>query len=90
MKQLNLKNVKIKNLIGIIPEPKHEDLLFEIVKFLYDENRMDGVFTLRETSLKTRIRISKELSEDLDELKKLGYITKLNNSKFEVMHHIWE
>jgi hypothetical protein len=90
MSPINIKNVKIKNLIGVISNPIYEDLLFEIVNFLSDENRMDGVFNVREASLKTRVRIKSDFVEDINELERLGYIEKLNYTKFEVKKHLWE
>jgi predicted transcriptional regulator len=90
MLSIEEKNVKIKNLIGIINNPKHEDLLFEIVNFLNDERRYDGEFKLRDVSLKTRVRIYSELSDDVDELVKQGYIEKLKYSSYRVIKHLWE
>jgi len=90
MLSIDEKNVKIKNLIGIINNPIHEDLLFEIVNFLNDERRYDGEFKLRDVSLKTRVRISSELSDDVDELVNRGYIEKLKYSSYRVIKHLWE
>jgi hypothetical protein len=93
MKSINQKNVKIKNLIGIIDNPTHEDLLFEIVSFLDNERRYEGTsaeFKTHEAFLKTRVRISSLLSEDLDELVKLGYLEKLKYSSYKVIKHLWE
>jgi hypothetical protein len=90
MKPLNQKIVKIKNLIGIIENPTLEDLLFEIVSFLDSERRYDSEFKTHEAFLKTRVRISSLLSEDLDELVKLGYLEKLKYSNYRVIKHLWE
>jgi hypothetical protein len=90
MKRLNQKKVKIKNLIGIVDNPTLEDLLFEIVYFLDNERRYDDEFKTHEAFLKTRIRISSLLSEDLDELVKLGYLEKLKYSNYKVIKHLWE
>jgi len=83
-------NVKIKNLIGIINNPTYEDLLFEIVNFLNDEKRYDGEFKLKDVALKTRVRISSELSDDVDKLVELGYLEKLKYSSYRVIKHLWE
>lgn len=90
MKSIDTKNVKIKNLIGIIEKPSYEDLLFEIVKFLSDEGRFDGEFKSRDVWLKTTIKINSEVSDDLEELVKLGYIEKLKYSSYKVIKHLWE
>lgn len=90
MKPIDINKVKIKNLIGITPEPIYEDLLFEIVSFLDAENNYEGEFKSRDVSLKTRTRISTDLIEDIEELIKLGYIEKLKYSSYRVIYHPWE
>jgi hypothetical protein len=90
MKPVDKNNVKIKNLIGIIENPTYEDLLFEIVNFLNDEQQYDGEFKTRDVFLKTRIRIKSDISDDLDELVKLGYLEKLKYSSYKVLKHNWE
>jgi hypothetical protein len=90
MLSLNIKKAKIKNLIGIIDNPTYEDLLFEIAQFLTQENRLDGEFKTREVSLKTRVRISLELGDDLDKLVELGYAEKLKYSSYKLLKHLWE
>lgn len=90
MKSIDEKNVKIKNLIGIIDKPTYEDLLFEIVSFLDDEKRYDGEFKTRDIFLKTSIRIKREISDDMDELVKKGYLEKLKYSSYRVIKHLWE
>ena len=90
MKPINKKNTKIKNLIGIIDDPTYEDLLFEIVQFLDNTKRYDGEFLKREVSLFTRVRIKKEVFDDLEELEKLGYIEKLKYTSYKVIKHLWE
>jgi len=90
MKPINEKDVKIKNLIGIIENPTLEDLLFEVVSFLDNERRYDSEFKTHEAFLKTRVRISSLLSDDLDELVKLGYLEKGKYSNYKVIKHLWE
>lgn len=90
MKPIKKKNVKMKNLIGIIDSPIYEDLLFEIVQFLDNSKRHDGEFKLREVSMYTRVRIGSELQDDIDELIKLGYLEKLKYTSYKVLKHIWE
>lgn len=80
----------MKNLLGLIENPGVDDLLFEIVNFLNDENRMDGVFNVREASLKTRLRIKDNFNEDIDELERIGYLEKINYTKYRVTKHPWE
>jgi len=90
MKPINKQNVKMKNLIGIIDNPTYEDLLFEIVLFLDNENRYDGEFKVREVSLFTRSRISSELVKDINKLVKLGYAEKLKYTSYKILKHLWE
>jgi hypothetical protein len=90
MKPINKENVKIKNLIGIISFPTYEDLLFEIAYFLDNEKRMDGEFKLRDVSLMTRVRIKKELEDDVNELIKLGYVEKMKYTSYKLIKHLWE
>ena len=90
MKPIKKKNVKMKNLIGIIDNPTHEDLLFEIVQFLDNTKRYDGEFLKREVSLFTRVRVKKDVVDDLEELIKLGYIEKLKYTSYRIIKHLWE
>lgn len=90
MKPINTSIVKLKHLIGIIPEPSYEDLLYEIVNFLNNELRFDGEFKTREVSLKTRVRITLDLNDDIDKLVELGYVEKLKYSSYIVKKHLWE
>ena len=90
MKPIKKKNVKMKNLIGIIDDPTHEDLLFEIVQFLDNTKRYDGEFLKREVSLFTRVRVKKDVVDDLEELIKLGYIEKLKYTSYRIIKHLWE
>jgi len=90
MKPVKRKNVKMKNLIGIIDEPTYEDLLFEIVDFLDKSARYDGEFKVREVSFLTRVRIGSTLIKDIDELVKLGYVEKLKYTSYKVLKHLWE
>ena len=90
MKPIQIKGAKIKNLIGIVDNPTYEDLLFEIVQFLANENRFDGEFKTRDVSLKTRVRMGTEINDDLDHLVSLGYLEKLKYSSYIVIKHLWE
>ena len=85
-----IKKAKIKNLIGIINDPIYEDLLFEIAQFLTNENGLDGEFKTREVMLKTRVRISAELNDDIDKLVEMGYVEKLKYSSYKLIKHLWE
>lgn len=90
MEPINEKIVKIKNLIGIIDNPTYEDLLFEIVNFLNDEKRYDGEFRVRDVALKTRVRISSDLTDDIHKLVDLGYVEKLKYTNYKIIKHNWE
>lgn len=90
MLAINMSIVQIKNLIAIIEHPTIEDLLYEIVSFLSNENRMDGVFNIKEASLKTRIRLNPDFFDDINLLETKSYIIKLNYTKYQVVKHLWE
>lgn len=89
MKSINTNVVKIKNLIGIIDSPTYEDLLFEIVSFLDNEKQYSGEFKVRDVYLKTKTRILVDLTEDIEELVKRGYVEKLNQN-YKIIKHLWE
>jgi len=90
MKSINNKKVKLKNILGLIDNPTYEDLLYEIVYFLDNEKRYDGVFNKFEVSLKTKCRISDEITTDLEFLENKGYIEKLKYTKYQIKKHLWE
>lgn len=90
IKPINKDRVKIKNLLGIIEKPEVEDILFEIVYFLNNENRLNEKFTKKEVSLKTKYRINKTLEEDLDNLVDKGYLNKFGKTKYQLIKNLWE
>lgn len=90
LKQIDKFNVKIKNLLGLIDEPTYEDLLFEIVQLLEEEQQYDGVFKKKDIQQKTRCRISGNLESDLSELEKLGYIENIKYTRYRIIKHPWE
>lgn len=87
MKKINKNKIKIKNLIGIVDNPTHEDLLFEIVSFLEDEGKEE--FKKGDVSIKTRCRIKESLEKDLQVLIDLGYIEHLGWTKYKLIKHPW-
>ena len=87
MKKINKQKIKIKNLIGIVDNPTHEDLLFEIVSFLEDERRED--FKKWDVSVKTRCRIGESLEEDLQVLVDMGYLEHQGWTKYHLLKHPW-
>jgi hypothetical protein len=90
MYPIDQNKVKIKNLIGILENPTLYDLLYEIVSFLDAEGRHDSEFKTHEAFLKTRVRFSSLLSEDLDKLVEMGYLEKLKHANYRVIKHLWE
>jgi hypothetical protein len=90
MKPIDKNIVKLKNLIGIIENPTFEDLLYEIVAFLESESNFEGEFKIRDVFLKTRVRLSSDLYEDVDKLVEMGYLEKLKYSNYKVIKHLWE
>ena len=89
MKGIQKKKIKIKNLIGIVENPTHEDLLFEIVSFLEKENRLEDEFIKHEVNLKTRCRIEEDLELDLKKLQKMGFIEHKGWTKYKLLKHPW-
>jgi hypothetical protein len=89
MKGIRKEKIKIKNLIGIVDNPTHDDLLFEIVTFLEKENRLEEEFIKHEVNLKTRCRIEEDLDKDLKKLVEVGYLEHLGWTKFKVIKHPW-
>lgn len=89
MKGITKKKIKIKNLIGIVDNPTHEDLLFEIVSFLEKEDRLEDEFIKHEVNLKTRCRIEEDLDRDLKKLLEMGYIEHLGWTKYKLVKHPW-
>jgi hypothetical protein len=90
MKEINREKCTIKNLMGLVKEPTHEDLLFEIVSFMEDERRFDGEFKKWDVTTKTRFRIGENLDEDLKVLQDKGYIEHLKYSQYKILKHPWE
>jgi phosphopantetheinyl transferase (holo-ACP synthase) len=90
MKPINKDIVKIKNLLNIVDNPTHEDLLYEIVNFLDSEKRFDGIFNIKEASLKTRCRITSDFTEDINQLEQKEYVKKLKYTQYVVEKHLWE
>lgn len=90
MLPINYNKVKLKNLLGIIENPTIEDFLFEIVYFLDVEKNYIGEFKIRDVSLKTRIRLSSDIKDDILKLVNLGYVEKLHYTNFKINHHLWE
>jgi len=89
MKGIKKEKIKIKNLIGIVDNPTHDDLLFEIVSFLERENRLEDEFNKEEVSLKTRCRIEEDLELDLKVLKEGGWIEHKGWTKYQLVKHPW-
>jgi len=90
MKSINKNNVKLKNIIGIIDEPTYTDLLYEIVHYLDNIKKYDGIFKIKDISLVTKCRINSELIDDINELIALGYVEQINKNTFKIIKHKWE
>ena len=87
MVKINKNHIKIKNLIDIVDNPTHEDLLFEIISFLESEQREQ--FKKWDVSVKTRCRIGKSLEEDLQSLTDKGYLEHQGYTLYKVVKHPW-
>lgn len=90
MQTVDIKKVKLKNLLNLILEPTYEDLLYEIVDFLVKSQKMDGIFNFKEVNNNTKFRISESLEDDLKTLEEMGYLKKLKYSQYQVIKHLWE
>ena len=88
MKPIDYNKVNLRNVLSMIENPILTDLLFEIANFLTEENRLDGVFTTKELSSKTSVRISSDLKTDLSNLISEGYISK-EGRELKVVEHPW-
>ena len=64
-------------------------LLYEIVAFLEENERMDGEINAWEIANKTSIRINSSIEEDIAQLINLGYLKHLKYTKYIVLHHPW-
>jgi hypothetical protein len=89
MKGIKKEKIKVKNLIGIVDNPTHEDLLFEIVSFLEREDRLEDEFNKEEVSLKTRCRIEEDLELDLKKIQEMGFIEHKGWTKYQLVKHPW-
>lgn len=90
MKKLNRDKVKLRNVLGIIDTPTHLDLLYEIVNFLDTEGREDGLFTTKELSLKTKVRVNEDIAQDLETLIYFKYVSKAKGKgAYKVVEHPW-
>jgi len=90
IKPINKNKVKIKNLLGIIEDPKIEDLLFEIIFFLDSENRLNEEFSKKEINLKTKYRFNEDLSKDIRELINKGYLSQIAKRRYMLLQNLWE
>ena len=83
----NKEQIKIKNLLGLIDTPSHEDLLFEIVSFLENEGKEE--FKKWDVSMKTRCRIGSSIEEDLQVLVDKGYLEHQKYTIYKLIKHPW-
>jgi len=88
MNKIDKNQIKIKNLLGIIDNPTHDDLLFEIAAFLEDEDKDE--FKKWDVAMKTRSRIGSSLEEDLNVLVEKGYLEHQGWTKFRLVNHLWK
>lgn len=89
MERLNKDKALLKYVIGVIDTPTHLGLLYEIVNFLNEESRMDGVFITKELNIKTKTRVN-DLSDDIKQLVSDGYLKKeKERNTYSVVSHPW-
>lgn len=91
MQRINRKKVKIKYLIGFKKDeiPEIEGLLYEIVSFLEENERMDGEINNWEILNKTTYRVNNSIEEDIKELIDKGYLEQGKYTKYKVISHPW-
>lgn len=91
MQRINKKKVKIKYLIGFKKDeiPEIEGLLYEIVSFLEENERMDGEINNWEILNKTTYRVNNSIEEDIKELIDKGYLEQGKYTKYKVISHPW-
>lgn len=86
---INIDNTPLRYLLGqFLGTP--EELLWEICRFLQNENRSDLEFNLADVNFKTKSRISDNIEKDLETLISLGYIEKLKYTKFKLLKTLWD
>ena len=68
----------------------NKEVIKTIADFLDKLGRYDGEFKIREVSFHTRVRIGSELTEDINELVKKGYVEKLKYTSYKLIKHLWE
>lgn len=91
MQRINKKKVKIKYLIGFKKDeiPEIEGLLYEIVSFLEENERMDGEINNWEILNKTTYRVNNSIEDDIKELIDKGYLEQGKYTKYKVISHPW-
>lgn len=91
MQRINKKKVKIKYLIGFKKDeiPEIEGLLYEIVSFLEENERMDGEINNWEILNKTTYRVNNSIEEDIKELIDKDYLEQGKYTKYKVISHPW-
>ena len=91
MQRINKKKVKIKYLIGFKKDEilEIEGLLYEIVSFLEENERMDGEINNWEILNKTTYRVNNSIEEDIKELIDKGYLEQGKYTKYKVISHPW-
>lgn len=88
MELININKVSLRQMLNIYDDNNINNLLFEIVYFLSKENRIDGIFTLKDVEQKTKYRISTSVSEDIQCLIEKGFVNP-KGAKYVIMKHPW-
>lgn len=85
---INNDNTPLRYLLGqFLGRP--EELLWEICRFIQNENRDDLEFNLADVNFKTKCCLSENVENDLQQLIDLGYIEKLKYTKYKVLKSLW-
>ena len=91
MQKINKKKVKLKYLINFKQDEttEIEGLLYEIVSFLEENERLDGEINNWEILNKTTYRVNNSIEEDIKELIDKGYLEQGKYTKYKVISHPW-
>lgn len=90
MHKIDKDKLEFKILINFSEGRGLLNLLYEIVKIINNEQRVDKVFNVADISTKTLTRVNDTIQEDLEALKEKGYIKYLKYTQYELVKTPWD
>ncbi len=90
MHKIDKDKLEFKILINFSEGRGLLNLLYEIVKIINNEQRIDKVFNIADISTKTLTRVNDTIQEDLEALKEKGYIKYLKYTQYELVKTPWD